>query len=686
MKLPNKTPSLLAFLMLILALPLIAIGQVTMIDSSGNVCANGCEQVRYSLPYSWPSGMYPRVTTGSPYYDNYPTAPLFDGAIAPISFPSGLTTKFRFNVSSGYRNYQLLSTMTGSGSTADFTTPAVLSTASVYNATLARNNDAFAWAEWLYGTFRDATTNPSAPKVYAAVYNEYYGGSYNVFTGSSNTYSAMGIAVSTDNGTTFSKITTAPYHIFARTPYLYPNGGGAAGAVIFKSPLDQNYYAVINADTGAALFRTTNLDQPSSWVGLSTTGFNVSGLPLYANSYKDINIYPLYLGWSDYFKKYIDITIGNVTGDYAAVGNNQIVYNLSDDLITWGPVRRIMYNPVCGSDHACTTADPGEIYSYPSIMDAGYLADTANSTKTSNGITGSRPLITYIKQIHSSVQNIDQQFATQKINFEGVPVNRMDNFSMRGVVDSGFRSLVMGFIMQGTESKTFVFRGLGPSLPNVFSYPRISNPRITVRDAAGNVIATNTGWRLSGYEAFLISLGLNPGNDADSAVVVTIAPGNFTVTMDNGYGIGVIDAFDLSPTAESKIAQVAVRGYGQPNDGALTMGLYSRGGQSAVVRGTGQSTLAPFGLTPAIPNPYVRVYNGSGSQIGVNDDWASDPYAGTINGYGLAPGNSLESATMLFTQTPVFSPTAPNTVFAGYTVQLEGTGFGLLDLYNVNPY
>jgi hypothetical protein len=692
MNIPTRTLFYRALFVLIFAVPLIAGGQVTMIDASGNVCSNGCEQIRYTLPYSWPNGMYPRVTTGSPYYDNYPTAPLFDGAIAPISFPSGSTTKFRFNISFGYRNYQLLSTMTGSGSTADFTTPAVLSTVSVYNGTLARPNDAFAWAEWLYGTFRDATTNPSAPKVYAALYNEYYGGSYNVFNGSPNTYAAMGIAVSTNNGTNFSKITTAPNHVFARMPYLYPSGGGCSMfGGIFKSPLDQLYYAIINDGvSGAALFQTGDLNNPGSWRALSTSGaFTVSGLPLTSGSFTNINIYPLYLGWSDYFKKFMAVGIGNVTGDYGSVGNNQIVYNLSDNMRSWGPTRRIMYNPVCGSDHVCGNDGSGEIGSYPSIMDAGYLADTANSTKTSNGITGSRPLITYIKQIHSSAQNIDQQFATQKVNFEGVSVNRMDNFSMRGIVGGGNQSLVIGFIIQGAESKQFVFRGLGPSLPfgPEFGYPKISNPRISLY-GPGGLVGSNTGWTSlpGGDQSVLTSQGLQPGSTNDSALVAILGAGTYTIIMDNGSGVGVIDAFDLSSTAEAKIAQISVRGYSQPGNGALTAGLISRGGQNVVIRGTGQSTLAPLGFSPVIPNPYLVVYNGSGGQIAANDNWASDPNAGTISGYGLAPGNSLESATMFSTQTPVFSLTAPNSVFALYSAQLQGTGFGMMELYNVNPF
>jgi hypothetical protein len=683
------TKLFLHFALLITSLiaPQFARGQVSLIDGNGYACPNGCEEIRYNIPYIWPGGAYPRVTT---YPDNYATAPLFDGAIAPISYypEGGPTTKLRFNISFGTRNYELTSNLCGSGSTASFCNPVTLNPNPVYIASMARENTAFEWEEWLYGTFRDAVTG----RVYAAMYNEYYGGAYNGTTGPNPTYSAMGVAYSNNNGTNFYKITGAPNHIFARVPYLYPDGGGCSMfGGIFKSPLDQMYYAIINDGNGAGLFRTSNLDAPGSWMGLNNSGsFNVPSVPIYPGSLKDIGIYPLYLGWSDYFKKYMAVGIGSSDGYQS--GNNLVVYNLSDDLVTWGPPRKIMDNPACGADHNCFNDVTGEISSYPSIMDAGYLSDTANSTKTSNGVTGSRPLITYIKNPRNSGANIYQQFATQRVNFEGVVFNRMDNFSMRGVVDSGNRSLVLGFIMQGPEPKTFVFRGIGPSLPN-FSYPNIGNPRISLYDGAGNLVATNAGWRSlsQANQTFLISQGLNPSNDAESAIVWTL-PGSagytfYTVKMDNGYGMGVIESYDTSSTAETRIAEVSVRGYSLPGDGAITMGFISRGGQQAVVRGTGVSTLAPAGLSPVIADPIVVAYDSGANQIASNDNWNTPASNGAIvQSYGLAPGDSLESATIFSTTTPAFSASAPNSIYSSYGVQLQGTGFGLLELYNVNSY
>lgn len=665
----------LSFLLGVCALCLVAAGA-----SAGDVTLLGNERIVFSTLFgdstgvNYPCGRIARTATGWNY--NVDNEPYFDGPIAPITYSDGGVTKLRFNASLGYRNYEILSTLSGVGGNATFSDGSLVCNP-VYTGSLDYANDTFAWGEWLYGTFRDVGSG----RVYSAIYNEYYGGYY-PGQDSYGTYVATGLAVSYDNGASFSKIQAAPNHVILRSPSLrqpITEGQGYSWfGGIFKSPVDQMYYMGAGGPpTGTTMMRTSNLDDPLSWRAWDGSAFSLTTVPLSGTS-QPIGVVPLYLGYSDYFKKYMAITIGSSDGYQS--GNNLIVYNLSDDLVHWGPPRKIMYNPACGADHVCGNDVSGEIGSYPSIMDPSYLSDTSDSTKASNGMTGMTPLVTYIKDFTPPYQH-RQEFAVQQVSFDQVVFNRMDNFSMRGVVDGGGRSLVMGFIMQGTEPKQFVFRGLGPSLPNIFSYPLISNPRILLYDGSGNLVASNLGWRsLSADDQnVLISNGLNPGSDADSALVATIAPGNYTVVMDNGYGIGVIDAFDLSSTAESKIAEVSVRGYGQPADGALTMGFYSRGGQRAIVRGTGASTLAPFGFSPVIPDPYVTVYDGGGGMIISNDNWWTDPNAGEIQGDGLAPGDGAESATLFSTQT-----TLPSR-FSAYTVQLQGAGFGLLELYNVNP-
>lgn len=650
--------------------------------SAGDVTLIGSERIVFSTLFgnpnyvTYPCGNINRTVSGWNY--NVDNEPFFDGPIAPITYSESGVTKLRFNASLLYHNYRITSTLSGSGESASFTN-GVLDCAPVYTGSLDYANNTFAWGEWLYGTFREATS-ASDGTVYSAIYNEYYGGYY-PGGDSYGTYVSMGIAVSTDKGQTFSKILGAPNHVILRSPSLRQNITDGQGyswfGGIFKSPIDQLYYLGAGGPpTGTSLMRTNNLNDPLSWRAWDGSGFSLTTVPLSGTS-QSIGINPLYLGYSDYFKKYMAVTIGS--SDNYQSGNNLIVYNLSDDLLVWGPPRKLMYNPACGADHNCFNDVPGEISSYPSIMDPGYLSVTTDSTKASNGMTGRKPLVTYIKNFSAGSHR--QEFAVQQVSFDQVDTNRVDNFSVRADVALG-RPEVMGFIMQGTEAKKLVFRALGPSLPDL-GYPKFPFPSVSLYDGNGTLLASNQGWRSGPDQAWLASIGFNPPNDNESALVATLGPGNYTVKIETFCneceGIALLEAYDFSSTAESKIANVSIRAYGQPGNGAITMGFISRGGQTAVVRGTGQSTLAPFGFSPVIPDPYISV-SQNGATIGTNDNWGTDPSAAAISNYGLAPGNSLESATLF--PTLVSLPER----YSAYTVTLQGTGFGLLELYNVETH
>jgi hypothetical protein len=204
---------------------------------------------------------YPGVCADGTYHTvtgpNYSVQdrPYFDGMIAPISYPSGSENQLYFNLSFGFRNYRITSTLHGMDENAYFD-DASLHCAPTFQAGMSAADDAFTWEEWLYGTFRDVATGTS----YALIYNEYYGGDYYTDSprdGSSN-YNALGLAVSTNNGATFSRLQSAYGHIFARSPNLRINTlrredtqGISSFGGIFKSPLDQMYYVGMNVEFNA---------------------------------------------------------------------------------------------------------------------------------------------------------------------------------------------------------------------------------------------------------------------------------------------------------------------------------------------------------------------------------------------------------------------------------------------------
>ena len=76
-------------------------------------------------------------------------------------------------------------------------------------------------------------------------------------------------------------------------------------------------------------------------------------------------------------------------------------------------------------------------------------------------------------------------------------------------------------------------------------------------------------------------------------------------------------------------------------------------------------------------DPVLRVYNSSGSLVGFNDNWQSDPNHSVVEANGLAPANLLEAA-----QVRTLEPGA-------YTVIVTGKdatpGIGLVELYDISP-
>ena len=127
---------------------------------------------------------------------------------------------------------------------------------------------------------------------------------------------------------------------------------------------------------------------------------------------------------------------------------------------------------------------------------------------------------------------------------------RAANISTRGQVLQGDQVLIGGFIVGGSQTKTVIVRALGPSLANQGVASALTDPNLELRDAAGNLLASNHNWADGASAAQIQSEGFAPPQPAESAVRVTLNPGNFTAIVrsaNGGTGIGLVEVYDLSP-------------------------------------------------------------------------------------------------------------------------------------------
>jgi uncharacterized repeat protein (TIGR03803 family) len=118
--------------------------------------------------------------------------------------------------------------------------------------------------------------------------------------------------------------------------------------------------------------------------------------------------------------------------------------------------------------------------------------------------------------------------------------SKLLNLSTRVEVAAGARALIGGFIVPEGPSARMLVRAIGPSLANAgFSFPEyLSSLKVELRDAGGNLIASNTEWIHSPQKREIAKTGVLPPNDAEPAIVVTVPPGNYTAVVEGTSGSG----------------------------------------------------------------------------------------------------------------------------------------------------
>ena len=207
----------------------------------------------------------------------------------------------------------------------------------------------------------------------------------------------------------------------------------------------------------------------------------------------------------------------------------------------------------------------------------------------------------------------------------------LGNISTRLRVLSGDNVLIGGMIASGTAGKRVIIRGIGPSLTPLGVPGALADP--TLELFQGNTILfTNDDWRNSGQQAEIASSGLAPSNDAESAIIWTLAPGQGYTAIVRGKngqtGIGVVEVFDLDPATLSKLGDISTRGFVDVDDNVMIAGLIvspSNGTSTKVlVRALGR-TLGDFGVPSSLADPTLELVNSSGTVIRSNNDWRDDP-------------------------------------------------------------
>jgi hypothetical protein len=125
--------------------------------------------------------------------------------------------------------------------------------------------------------------------------------------------------------------------------------------------------------------------------------------------------------------------------------------------------------------------------------------------------------------------------------------SKLANISTRGFVGTADNVLIGGFILLGDNSAKAIVRAIGPSLTEAGVADALQDPTLELHDGFGTLIVSNDDWKAN-QESDILATGFAPTKDAESAVVMTFAPGPYTAIVsgkNNATGVALVEVYQL---------------------------------------------------------------------------------------------------------------------------------------------
>ena len=265
----------------------------------------------------------------------------------------------------------------------------------------------------------------------------------------------------------------------------------------------------------------------------------------------------------------------------------------------------------------------------------------------------------------------------------------LTNISVRAQVGTGGNILIPGFVVEGSGTENVLIRCAGPALATYGVVGPLAIPSLGLFDAAGTMVASNTGWGsdanpagLAGAAARAGAFAFAPGS-ADCALIASLPAGGYTVQVSgvgDTTGIALAEVYELSSSG-THLANISCRSQVGAGANAVIAGFVISGsGRLPLLMRADGIALAQFGVAGVLAKPTLSLFGASGETIASNTGWAGagidliSAFEATVGTFPLVAG-SADSA-----QVVDLPP-------GNYTMQVSGaagsTGVALAEIFEV---
>jgi hypothetical protein len=277
--------------------------------------------------------------------------------------------------------------------------------------------------------------------------------------------------------------------------------------------------------------------------------------------------------------------------------------------------------------------------------------------------------------------------AASTVSSAGQLVNVSARMRLSGNEDDARRSLIAGFVVGGSQPKRVLLRAIGPALSGFGVQGALADPRLRLYSGAGALVTENDNWAGAETSAGAASVGafaLATGA-RDSAVMVTLQPGAYTlvVSTNGGEGVALAEVYDAdagNAPDGSAISNLSTRGQIEGAASPLIVGftVQGAGARRVLIRGIGPG-LALFGVGSALGDPRLKIYQGD-RLVAENDDWttaASENIAAAAESGAFALAAASKDAAVVL----MLEPGSYTAVVSGVG---DAAGAGLVEVYELS--